>query len=169
MKKELADKFNEEIERYRRALLQYARKCDWDTFKIKAGSLFDYVEWVEVSEIESRFFKIFKSILFVLVVILIAIVNMDVTINPDLQRLKFTVILAAIAGSCFELYFFIDFRMYMDVKTSYYKQRKDRFIRSIEKDFREISLDEEQSSGNDLRAEHNDRSREPYSSVQYRS
>lgn len=138
MKKEIADRFNEEVERYRRALLHYARTRDWDTFKKKAGNLFDYVEWIESSELENRFFRIFKSILVVLVAVVIAIVNMDVTVNPDLQRLRNSIILLAIAGSCFELYFYLDFRMYMDVKTTYYRKRRDTFIRNIEKDFREI-------------------------------
>lgn len=142
MKKEFADRFSEEVERYRRALLQYARKCDWDTFKMKAGNLFDYVEVIELSETERRFFRIFKSILALLIGVVIAILNMDVTVHPDLARMKFSIILLALAGSCFELYFFLGFRKYMDVKTTYYKKRKDRFIRNIEKDFREFNRNE---------------------------
>jgi hypothetical protein len=138
MKKELAERFNSEIERYRQTLLHHARSCDWDTFKMKAGNLFDYVERVELSEIENRFFKTFRAILLVLVVVVIAIINMDVSIHPDLQRLKYTILWLAIAGSCFELYFFLNFRRYMEIKITYYKKRKDRFIMNIEKDFRKI-------------------------------
>jgi hypothetical protein len=138
MKRDFADRFNEEVERYRQALLFYARKCDWETFKMKAGNLFDYVEWVELSETERRFFRIFKAILVVLVAVVIAIMNMDWTINPELQRIRFSIVLLAIAGSCFELYFFLNFRTYMEVKTTCYQKRKDRFIRNIENDFRKM-------------------------------
>jgi hypothetical protein len=140
MKKELADNFNKEVERYRQTLLKLARSCDWDTFKMKAGNLFDYVEWIEIAEIENRFFRIFKSVLVVLVAVVVAIVNMDVAIHPDLARVRYSIILLAIAGSCFELYFFLDFRMYMEVKSLCYQKRRDKFIRNIEKDFREIIL-----------------------------
>ena len=85
MEKELADMFSQVVERYRLALLHHARGCDWETFKTKAGSLFDYVEKIEMSEIESRFFRIFKSILAVLVAVVLAIANMDVSIHPDLD------------------------------------------------------------------------------------
>ncbi len=138
MKKELAERFNEEVERYRRSLLQYARKCDWDKFKIKAGSLFDYVEVVEVSEVERRFFRIFRSVLVVLAAVVVAIANMNTGINPELLRIKYTIITLAIAGFCFELFFFLDFRMFMQSKSAYYKTRKDRFIRNIERDFRQM-------------------------------
>lgn len=139
MEKELADMFSQVVERYRLALLQHARRCDWETFKAKAGGLFDYVERIEMSEIESRFFRIFKSILAVLVAVALAIANMDASLHPDLGRVKYTIIVLAAAGSCFELWFFLNFRMYMIGKTIYYKKRKDRFIRNIEKDFKEMT------------------------------
>ncbi len=138
MEKELAEKFNDVVERYRQALLHYARQCDWDMFKTKAGSLFDYVEVIELSEIERRFFRVFKSVLVVLVLAVAAIVNMDITVRPDLQRLRYTVIVLGIAGSCFEVYFFLTFRWFMVAKSLYHKKRKDRFIRNMEKDFRDF-------------------------------
>jgi hypothetical protein len=140
MKKEFADRFNEEIERYRQALLYYARKCDWEKFKMKAGNLFDYVEGVELSETERRFFRIFKSVLVVLVAVVIALMNMDWTIIPGLERVRFSIIVLAIAGSCFEFYFFLNFRTYKDAKATYYQKRKDRFIRNIERDFRNMVM-----------------------------
>jgi hypothetical protein len=98
MNKELADRFNDNVERYRLALLDYARKCDWETFKAKAGNLFDYVEVVEVSEIERRFFRIFKSVLVVLVAVIAAIVNMDPSIHPNLDQLRYSFTVLAVAG-----------------------------------------------------------------------
>lgn len=138
MEKELGERFNDEVERYRRALLYYARKCDWETFKTRAGSLFDYVEVIELSEIERKFFRIFRAVLVMLVAVLVAIANIDVSIHPALLRIRYTVIVLAVAGSCFELYFFLNFRMFMEAKSTLYKKRKDRFIRNIEQDFRGI-------------------------------
>jgi len=62
MKRELNERFNYEVDRYRKALLFYAKQCQWDTFKANAGRLFDYVESIEMSEIERRFFNISKII-----------------------------------------------------------------------------------------------------------
>ena len=138
MEKELADRFNDNVERYRRTLLDHATKCDWEKFKAKAANLFDYVEVVEVSEIERRYFRIFKSVLVVLVAVTVAIVNMDVSIHPGLQQLRYSITVLAVAGTCFELYTYMTFRSFMIAKSLYRKKRKERFIRGIEKDFREF-------------------------------
>lgn len=136
MKKEFSERFNDEVEGYRRALLYHARTAEWETFKMKAGSLFDYVEVVEVSEVERRFFKLFTSILVALVGVVIAVMNIDVAVHPDLQRVRYTIILLGMAASCFEVYFFLGFRRYRAAKAAHYHQRRDAFIRNIEQDFR---------------------------------
>jgi hypothetical protein len=140
MKRELAEQFNQEVDNYRKALLFYARKCDWEEFKAKAGRLFDYVEAIEFSELERRFFTIFNPILAVLGLAVFALFGVDFEVHPEWLRLKDTFVLASIAASSFELYFFLDFRMYMDIKTSCYKKRRENFIRDIEQDFRGIAL-----------------------------
>jgi len=48
MDHEFAHRINEEIERYRNALLHYAKQCEWESFKSKAGALFDYLEKIEL-------------------------------------------------------------------------------------------------------------------------
>ncbi len=144
MKKELAERFNENIERYRQALLEHACKCDWDRFKTKAGNLFDYVEIVEGSEIERRFLAIFKSVLVVLVAVIAAIVNMGTSIDPDLQQVRYSITVLAVAGTCFEVYTYMTFRSVMIAKSIHRKIRKDRFIRGIEQDFREIAFSVQQ-------------------------
>ncbi len=144
MKKELAERFNENVERYRQALLEHARKCDWDRFKTKAGNLFDYVEIVEGSEIERRFLAIFKSVLVVLVAVIAAIVNMGTSVDPDLQQVRYSITVLAVAGTCFELYAYMTFRSVMIAKSIHRKTRKDRFIRGIEQDFREIAFSVQQ-------------------------
>ncbi len=140
MKKKLAEQFSQEVDGYRNALLFCARKCDWESFNVKAGKLFDYVESIEYSELERRFFTVFTPILIVLCLAVIALFGVDFEANPELQRLKQSFIVAAIAGSSFEIYFFLDFRMYVDIKTSFYQKRREKFIRNMEQDFRGYTL-----------------------------
>ena len=109
--REFANKINEEIERYKNALLHYAKQCEWQSFKSKAGMLFDYLEAIELSEIQRKFFRMFKLILFVLVIIIVIILKMNGEDYPSLLRFKDSMVIMAIAGSCFELYFFVDFRL----------------------------------------------------------
>ena len=137
MRKELAERFNEEVKRFRQMLLHHAERCDWDAFKIKAGKLFDYVEEIELRALGERFFKTFWAILVILAAIVLAIFKIDVAVYPALLRLKNSIILLALAGSCFALYFFLDFKMYVKAKMSWYKKRKEQFIRNIEKDFKD--------------------------------
>ncbi len=63
MENELQRKINEEVTRYKNSLAFYAKKCEWDTFKINAGRLFDYLEKVEMSEFERKFFSASKVII----------------------------------------------------------------------------------------------------------
>ncbi|RJQ45950.1 MAG: hypothetical protein C4538_07480 [Nitrospiraceae bacterium] len=138
MTEELNRTFNDEVNRYRNALLFYAKKCDWDTFKVNAGRLFDYIEKIEMSEIERRFFKISKIIVSILAVITLFIFKIDPDIYPALARLKEIIVILAVSGCCFEVFFFLNFRMYMKQKISFYKKRRERFITDIERDFKEI-------------------------------
>lgn len=138
MHREFANRINEEVERYKNALLYYAKLCEWDSFKSKAGALFDYLEAIELSEIQRKFFRVFKIILLGLVIIIVIILKMNGEAYPALLRFKDSIVIMAIAGSCFELYFFLDFRLYVEHKMSWYKKRREQFIRNMEKDFREI-------------------------------
>ena len=77
MKSEREKQFNHDVETYRKALLYHARISDWEAFKANAGSMFDYVEAIEYSELERRFCKNFFAILVALIVIVVALVNVD--------------------------------------------------------------------------------------------
>ena len=136
MKRELAAQFNEHVESYRRALVYHARTSDWETFKEKAGKMFDYVEAVEYSELERRFFNNFNTILVGLIVICIALYQVDFTIMPEPLRDKSLIVLAGLLGGSFELFFYFNYRTYVKVKTTYYEERRKKFIRNIEQDFR---------------------------------
>jgi hypothetical protein len=137
MKRGQENQFNQHVESYRRALLYHARIGDWETFKAKAGRMFDYVESIEYSELERRFFKNFNTVLIVLIAIAIALFQVDFEISPELLRLKNLVVLAGVLGSTFELYFYINYRTYVKIRTTYYAERRDVFIRNIEQDFRD--------------------------------
>jgi hypothetical protein len=140
MRKEVAEQFSREVEGYRRALLFCAKKSDWEEFKAKAGKLFDYVEAVERVELEKRFFSVFSVILAALVLAVIALLSVNFEISPESIRLKNTVLFTAIVASSFELYFFINYRAYAGIRTSLYKERRETFIRNMEKDFRSFDL-----------------------------
>ena len=144
MKRGLEKQFNQDVENYRKALIYHARISDWETFKAKAGRLFDYVEAIEYSELERRFFMNFNVILVVLIVVVVALFNIDFGVTPELMRLKNAFVLVGLGMSSFELYFYIDYRIYMRVKTVYYAERRERFIRNIESDFRSGVLQAEE-------------------------
>jgi hypothetical protein len=136
MKKELAEQFSQEVESYRRSLLYYAKTSEWEEFKASAGRLFDYVESVEYSELERRFFKTFTPILAVLGLVVLALFGVDFEVYTEWQGLRNAFILSALTASSFELYFYLDFRIYVRIRTAYSGKRRESFIRNIEQDFR---------------------------------
>ena len=146
MKVEQEKQFNQDVENYRKALLYHARTSDWETFKAKAGRMFDYVEAIEYSELQRRFFTNFNVVLFVLIVIVAALVKIDFAVSPELVRLKNAMVLAGLGASSFELYFYVDYRIYVKVKTTHYAKRRERFIRNIEQDFRSYVLETERKA-----------------------
>ena len=138
MNRTLNKTFNKEVNKYKNSLLFYAKQCDWDTFKPRAGSLFDYIESVEIQEIERKFFKIFTFILSFLFFAVFLIISFNPGSNPEMSRIKEIMIIAALAGCCYELYFFISFRFYIRHKNIFYKKRRDCFIHNLKGDFRDI-------------------------------
>jgi hypothetical protein len=144
MKRDFYDRFNVEVERYRKMLLHYARSQEWDVFERKAGSLFDYLERVELTVLERKFFTVFMFILAVLLATVVVIVAVDGNVYPAFEKSRNGVIISALALSCYELYFFLDFRNYVKAKSSRKTKRKERFIREIEQDFREMTASGEE-------------------------
>jgi hypothetical protein len=140
MKEELHKIFNAEMERYRKSLLYYAKACEWDTFKDNAGRLFDYVESIEASEIERKFFNISKVIIVILSIVVVVIMKLNAADLPAIAGLKRIIILMGLAGGSFEIYFFCNYKMYMKHKTNLYKKRKEKFIYNIERDFKDMTV-----------------------------
>ena len=145
MKRGWREQFNQDVENFRRALLYHARISDWETFKTKAGRMFDYVESIEYSELERRFFKNFNVVLAVLVAIAVALLNVDFEVTPELLRVKNLMVLAGLGVCSFELFFYINYRTYVKVRATNYEERRKRFIRGIEKDFRTYVVRTEQA------------------------
>jgi len=119
-------------------------------FEKKAGILFDYLDAIERRVIERSFFIRFFFILAMLVATAVIIVKMDGQVFPVFLKYKNAMVLTAIAVSSFKLYFYVDFRMYVKAKMSWYKKRKEQFIKNIEKDFKEIIIPSLEKNANGL-------------------
>jgi hypothetical protein len=139
MQRQLEEQFNQEVETYRKALQYFAKKRDWETFAAKAGKMFDYVESIEFKELERRFFNTFGIFLTALVLAVVIFFNVDFEVHQELMRMKGTFLFSGIAACSFELYFYLNYRFYINVKTTYYPQRRKKFIRGIEDDFRKYT------------------------------
>ena len=140
MDHELSKTFNAEVERYKNSLLFYAKKCDWDTFKVNAGRFFDYLESIEISEIENKFFRISWIIVAILFLVCVFVLRMHIDTSPDIINFRKAITLIALCGGSFEIYFYSNFKMYMKKKSSYYKKRKEKFIRDMENDFKDFVI-----------------------------
>jgi hypothetical protein len=136
MEKRLNEAFNQEVENYRRILLNCAGKNEWNSFTVSAGKLFDYVESIEMAVLEKKFFRISGVVMCILFLSVALIVGMSFDIKEEIIRIRKLMILAALMGSSFQLYFFVNFWRYMGQKMTYYERRRERFIKNIEQDFR---------------------------------
>jgi hypothetical protein len=132
---ERREQFNQNVERYRRALLYFARISNWETFKDKAGRLFDYLESIEFAELERRFFRNFGAILFVLIAIAVALFEVDFASTPELLRLRDLLVFTGLGIGSYELFFYINYRTYVRVRIGNYSERRERFVKDIEQDF----------------------------------
>ena len=62
------------------------------------------------------------------------------------MRLKNAMVLAGLGVSSFELYFYLDYRIYMRIKTFHYEERREKFVRNIERDFRSCIIQAERKA-----------------------
>ena len=147
MKKGLADQFNHEIDAYRRALLYYAKLSDWESFETKAGRMFDYVETVEFQELERRFFRTFGWILAALIIAITAFFKVDFEIHREWLQWKNAFLFPALSACSLEVYFFVNYRIYTDIKTYGQKNRRDKFINGIKADFRKYTTLQARNTG----------------------
>jgi hypothetical protein len=140
MTRELACKFNEEVERYRRALLYFAAACDWEQFKARAERLFEYLEDIEARERERRFYAVFYGILAALALGVLILLGIGSRLPPAWLAYRHAFLFLSLAGCGFELFFYVNFRRYVEVRMAGYERRRERFIRGIESDFRSFQV-----------------------------
>ena len=67
-------------------------------------------------------------------------------VTPELMRLKNAMVMAGLGVSSFEPYFYLDYRISMRVKTFHYAERREKFVRNIERDFRSYVVQTEQKA-----------------------
>ncbi len=145
MTRELARQFNDEVERYRRSMLYFAVKRDWDEFKSRAGGLFEYVETVEATERERRFYAVFSAIRAMLVLGVLIVLGVDPRVNAVWAEHRQMALMLSLAGCGFEVFFYVNFRTYVQARMAGYQRRRDAFIRNIERDFRSFAMQPETS------------------------
>ena len=140
MNRSFYNSINKEVEQYRRALIHFAKTREWEIFEKKAGRLFDYLESIELMVLERKFYSLFIMLLAVLAGIVILILKADGWLFSLVVKYKEYVVLLAACAACYELFFYLNYRLYVGVKMSRYKKRKEQFIRNIENDFREYTM-----------------------------
>ena len=140
MTRELARQFNEEVEQYRRSLLYFARTCEWDQFKSRAGALFEYLENIEASELEKRFYAVFYCVLGALLLGVFLLLGIEPVAHADWVEHRTSLLMATLSGCSFELFFYINFRRYVEVRMAGFMRRREAFIRGIERDFRSFAV-----------------------------
>ena len=136
MTRELARQFNDEVERYRRSLVYFAAKCEWEEFKRRAGSLFEYLEDVEASERERRFYRAFFYILAALTIGVVIVLGVDPQTSAAWLDRRRPFLVASLAGCSFELFFYLNFRWYVQARMAGFAKRRAAFIRGMEQDLR---------------------------------
>ncbi len=127
---------NREIEEFRKALVFDAKICDWEMFEGKAGMLFDYLESIELAEIRKLFSRIIRMVLSVLLLAGSVAWGLILGTNGSLLRYQNSILVVMLAGVCFLLFFFADFRLATGFLASRHQTRRRNFIRNIEQDFR---------------------------------
>ena len=95
MSRSLHESINKEVEQSRRALVHVAKAREWESFEKKAGVLFDYLESIELTILERKFYSAFIMILAISVGIVIVILKADNRFLPMITRYKEYVVLLA--------------------------------------------------------------------------
>ncbi len=127
-------RLNEEIRRHKKALAFFAKTCDWMDFQSNAAMLFDYLESVELTVLQRKLRQVI-GIISLAVIIALAVFN--ISASPLLTKYRGPLVLIAAAAIVFELILLFELRLYVNIKAKSLKNRKDRFIRNIEHDFKD--------------------------------
>ncbi len=137
MDERTANKLNDEISRYKRALIFFAKTCDWFSFYSNAVTLFEYLESVELSLLKRKLHQVIEIITVALVLAVVIFSSVNITASPLLMKYRGPLVIIAAAAILFELFLLVELRLYTSIKTRNQQKRKDRFVRNIEHDFKE--------------------------------
>ncbi len=137
MDERTANKLNDEISRYKKALIFFAKTCDWFAFHSNAARLFEYLESVELSLLKRKYHQVIEIISVALVLAIVVFSSVNITDSPLLIKYRGQLVLIAAAAILFELLLLIELRLYGDIKAKNQQKRKEWFIRNIEHDYKE--------------------------------
>jgi hypothetical protein len=137
MDERTANKLIDEINRYKNALIFFAKTCDWFDFHSNAATLFEYLESVELSLLKRKLHQAIEIIPAALVLAIVIFSSVNITASPLLMKYREQIVLIAAAAILFELLLLFELRLYVNIKTKNQQKNKDRFIRHIEHDFKD--------------------------------
>ncbi len=136
MDRNVLERLNSEIERYKVSLRYFARTCDWGSFRSKAAQLFDYLESTEVSLVKTRFYGTIGIIVMTLVAVVMLFTALGNVIAPFVARYRDGLLVVVLGAYGLGLLLLLELRLYLSIRTSRHGKRVDRFIRAIEGDVR---------------------------------
>jgi len=136
MDKQFARMLDNEISRYRKALDYFAKTCDWKNFQRNAATLFDYLEFVELSLLKNKIYQLFDIIFVVLAVTFVLFSTLSGTVSPVLMKYWGQLVLGVVAASFLGVLFYLKLRMYASIKAARLTKRKEQFIKKIEDSFK---------------------------------
>ncbi len=136
MNDQFQEKLNPEIEQYKKALLFFARVCDWESFRTNAAKLFEYLESVEVSLLKKKFYRTIAIILIALAAALGVFSIVSSAGSPFFEKYRIVVAVGAVAGLFFELLLVLEMHLYLSFRASKQKRREARFIKGITDDIK---------------------------------
>ncbi len=134
MDEKFQEKLNAEIERYKKALLFFARVCDWESFRANAAKLFEYLESVEVSLLKKKFYRAVTIILIAIAAAVGVFSILSRNGGPFFEKYRVVVALGAAVGLFFELLLVLEMQLYLSFMASRQKRREARFIKGITDD-----------------------------------
>jgi hypothetical protein len=137
MDERTANKLIDEINRYKNALIFFAKTCDWFDFHSNAATLFEYLESVELSLLKRKLHQAIEIIPAALVLAIVIFSSVNITASPLLMKYREQIVLIAAAAILFELFLLVELRLFVNIKTKNHQKRKDRFIRNIEHVFKD--------------------------------
>jgi len=106
MDKQFAGKLDTESSQYKQTLTYFSKKCDWEDFKLKTSTLFDYLESVELHLAKRKFHPLLEIIFVALVLALALLSGLGNSLSPSLIIYRGPLGLAAASAFLVEMNLF---------------------------------------------------------------